>query len=77
MSASHRCSVPSCHQLATASCFECERLCCERHLNTIIVNTGARSVRIRVCPDCLRRYRIDPEIEPMLTVITTRDPAHR
>lgn len=74
--AAHRCSIASCRRRAVASCFECERCCCERHLSAVslVMGAGASSIRVRVCPACLHRYRIDPEIEPLLTDIVTWRP---
>lgn len=61
-----RCTVASCAETAVASCFECERFCCARHLNAITLTTATRTLRVRVCPECLHRYSIDPEIQPLL-----------
>lgn len=74
MPASHRCSVPSCDRPAIASCFECERFCCENHLSAISLTTATRSIRVQVCPACLRRYRLDPSIESLLSDDATPTP---
>ena len=73
----HRCVISSCRRSAIASCFECERLCCERHLTAIALATAKRPFRARVCPACLRRYRTDPEIQRLLTYDALQLPAQR
>lgn len=66
MPASHRCLVSACEQPARSRCFECERFCCDLHLTTLQLETARRTLRLRVCPDCLHLYRLDPEIQPLL-----------
>jgi hypothetical protein len=66
MPVAHVCFAALCHRRAIASCFECERFCCERHLVAISLLLASSSVCIRVCPDCLQRYRTDPELQPLL-----------
>jgi hypothetical protein len=67
----YRCAVATCHRRSVASCFECERFCCERHLRAVSLVTATSSIRVHVCPTCLRRYRADPELQPLLTNIAT------
>ncbi|HEY1389460.1 MAG TPA: hypothetical protein VGF38_13030 [Ktedonobacterales bacterium] len=67
-----RCEVAACHRRSVASCFECERFCCERHLSAVSLLTATGSIRVRVCPTCLHRYRTDPELQSFLTNIATR-----
>jgi hypothetical protein len=66
MPAVHVCVAALCHRRAVLSCFECERFCCERHLVAISLMMASSSVRVHVCPDCLHRYRADPELQPLL-----------
>lgn len=77
MPTTHRCAIAACHQPAIASCFECERFCCERHLTAISLATAKLPVHVRVCPACLRRYQIDPEIQRLLKYDATWLPAER
>ena len=72
VSATNRCAVAACHRRAVASCFECERFCCERHLSAVLLLTATSSIRVHVCPTCLHRYRTDPEIQPFITHVTPR-----
>ena len=67
-----RCAVATCHRRSVASCFECERFCCERHLSAVTLLTATSSICVHVCPTCLHRYRADPEIQPLLTNVATR-----
>lgn len=60
------CAIAACDQPAVASCFECERFCCARHLSSVSVMAESRPVRVRVCPDCLHRYQNDPMLRPLL-----------
>lgn len=70
--ATYRCAVAACRRRSVASCFECERFCCERHLSAVSLLTATGSIRVRVCPTCLHRYRTDPELQSFLTNIATR-----
>ena len=70
--ATYRCEIASCHRRSVASCFECERFCCERHLSAVSLLTATSSICVRVCPTCLQLYRADPEIQPFLMHIATR-----
>ncbi|HEX5548532.1 MAG TPA: hypothetical protein VFX24_14070 [Ktedonobacterales bacterium] len=72
MPVTYRCAIASCHRRSVASCFECERFCCERHLSAVSLVTATSSIRVHVCPTCLYRYRADPEIQPLLTNVATR-----
>lgn len=63
-------AVAFCSRWAVVSCFECERPCCARHLRTVRLTMAMREVQVRVCPDCLRQYRADPEIAFLLKVDT-------
>jgi hypothetical protein len=51
-----------------ASCFECERFCCARHLSAVSLAITSSPIHVQVCPDCLLRYRDDPEIRALLTI---------
>jgi hypothetical protein len=68
----YRCTVAACRRRSVASCFECERFCCERHLSAVSLLTETSTICVRVCPTCLQRYRADPEIQPLLTNVATR-----
>ncbi|HEX5441244.1 MAG TPA: hypothetical protein VFW76_10190 [Ktedonobacterales bacterium] len=70
--ATYRCAVAACHRRSVASCFECERFCCERHLSAVSLLTPNSSICVHVCPTCLHRYRTDPELQPFLTHVATR-----
>lgn len=70
--ATYRCTVVACHRRSVASCFECERFCCERHLSAVSILTATSSICVHVCPTCLHRYRADPEIQLLLTSVATR-----
>ncbi len=70
--AAYRCAVAACPCCAIASCFECERFCCERHLSAISLLTATSSICVHVCPTCLHLYRTDPEIQPLLTNVVSR-----
>jgi hypothetical protein len=72
MPSTYRCAVATCHRRSVASCFECERFCCERHLSAVSLVTATSSIRVHVCPTCLHRYRADPELRPLLTNVATR-----
>lgn len=63
-----RCAVTLCPQHAVASCFECERFCCARHLSAVSLAITTCPIHVQVCPDCLLRYRSDPEIRALLTI---------
>ena len=63
-----QCAIPACERCAIASCFECERFCCERHLAAVSLAIMASPIHVQVCPDCLLRYRSDPDIRALLTV---------
>ena len=65
---SRRCSIPFCGRDAVASCFECERFCCARHLSAVSLAITACPIHVQVCPDCLLRYRNDPDICALLTI---------
>jgi len=68
------CAVADCQRHAVASCFECERFCCEHHLTAVSLLTTTTSLCVHVCPACLHRYQADPEIQPLLTNIVIRPP---
>jgi hypothetical protein len=70
--ATYRCAVVTCQRRSVASCFECERFCCERHLSAVSLVTAAASICVHVCPTCLQLYRADPEIQPLLIHIASR-----
>jgi len=72
MPLTYRCAIAYCYRRSVASCFECERFCCERHLSVVSLVTATSSIRVHVCPTCLRRYRADPELQPLLTNVATR-----
>jgi hypothetical protein len=72
VASSYRCAVTTCHRRSVASCFECERFCCERHLSAVSLMTATSSICVHICPTCLHRYRADPEIQPLLTNVATR-----
>lgn len=72
--ATYPCTVAACRRRSVASCFECERFCCERHLSAVSLLTETSTICVRVCPTCLERYRADPEIQPLLTNVATRFP---
>ena len=62
------CAIMSCQRPVVASCFECERFCCVRHLSAVSLAITACPIHVQVCPDCLLRYRNDPEIRALLTI---------
>ena len=64
----HRCAIISCQRPVVASCFECERFCCARHLSAVSLAITSSPIHVQVCPDCLLRYRDDPEIRALLTI---------
>ena len=72
MPATYRCAAVGCHRRSVASCFECERCCCARHLSAVSLVTATSSIHVHVCPTCLHRYRTDPELQPFLTNVATR-----
>lgn len=66
------CAITTCHEPAAFYCYECDQRYCALHLTSVSLTTTTRCIYVRVCPDCLHRYRIDPDIERLLRLEPSR-----